>query len=338
MKNNFDFLRLIFALFVVIAHSYPLSGNLISNQWIYQATNGQIELSNIGLNGFFIISGYLIFQSLERSKTIVSYLWKRVLRLFPALFVVLLLTVFLAPLVYESTTPYMQNKEVFSYLPRNLLLYDLQYHIKGVFDQNPYPSAINGSLWTICYEFSMYLLLGLLFFIKNDKVRFALVLFAFLFMFLGYNFLMEKYGAIYRFGMQVLPFFNLGTFFVAGAFLGVAKVETIKHKGGLLFVVFLVILVALYFNFYVATKHVLLPLFVVLFGLIALYPISKINVIGDLSYGIYIYGFPIQQTLMYYFKLNTNTLILFSVLIAMLFGYLSWHLIEKRMLVFKNKF
>ena len=185
MKNNFDFLRLIFALFVVIAHSYPLSGNLISNQWIYQVTNGHIELSNIGLNGFFIISGYLIFQSLERSKTIVSYLWKRVLRLFPALFVVLLLTVFLAPLVYESTTPYMQNKEVFSYLPRNLLLYDLQYHIKGVFDQNPYPSAINGSLWTICYEFSMYLLLGLLFFIKNDKVRFALVLFAFLFMFLG---------------------------------------------------------------------------------------------------------------------------------------------------------
>ena len=176
------------------------------------------------------------------------------------------------------------------------------------------------------------------FFIKNDKVRFALVLFAFLFMFLGYNFLMEKYGAIYRFGMQVLPFFNLGTFFVAGALLGVAKVETIKHKVGLLFVVFLVILVALHFNVYDATKHVLLSLFVLLFGLIALYPISKINVIGDLSYGIYIYGFPIQQTLMYYFKLNTNTLILFSVLIAMLFGYLSWHLIEKRMLVFKNKF
>ena len=129
-----------------------------------------------------------------------------------------------------------------------------------------------------------------------------------------------------------------GTFFVAGAFLGVAKVETIKHKVGLLFVVFLVILVALHFNVYDATKHVLLSLFVLLFGLIALYPISKINVIGDLSYGIYIYGFPIQQTLMYYFKLNTNTLILFSVLIAMLFGYFSWHLIEKRMLVFKNKF
>jgi peptidoglycan/LPS O-acetylase OafA/YrhL len=338
MKNNFDFLRLIFALFVVIAHSYPLSGNLISIQWIYQITNGQIELSNIGLNGFFIISGYLIFQSLERSKTFFSYLWKRVLRLFPALFVVLFLTIILAPSVYESTVPYMQNKDVFTYLPRNLILYDLQYHIIGVFDHNPYPSAINGSLWTICYEFSMYLLLGLLFFIKNNKVRFVLVLLAFLFMFFCYNFLMEKYGAIYRFGMQILPFFNLGTFFVAGALLGIVKVEIIKYKEGFLLLVFLVILVALYFNFYDATKHILLTLFVVLFGLVALYPISKINVIGDLSYGIYIYSFPIQQTLMYYFKLNTSALILFSVLIAMLFGYLSWHLIEKRMLVFKNKF
>lgn len=338
MKNNFDFLRLIFALFVVVAHSYPLSGNSVSGQWIYQVTNGQIELSNIGLNGFFIISGYLIFKSLERSKTIINYLWKRFLRLFPALFVVLLLTIFLAPLVYENAIPYIQNKDVFSYLPRNILLYDLQHHIKGVFEYNPYPSAINGSLWTICYEFSMYLLLGILFFIKNKKVRFILLLVAFIFMLFSYNFLMEKYGEIYRFGMQILSFFNLGTFFVAGALLGVAKIETIKYKVELLFFVFLVILIALNFHFYDAIKHILLTLFVVLFGLVALYPISKINVIGDLSYGIYIYSFPIQQTLMYYFKLNTNTLILFSVLIAMIFGYLSWHLIEKRMLVFKNKF
>ena len=163
MKNNFDFLRLVFALLVVIAHSYPLSGNSISNQWIYQITNGQIELSNIGLNGFFIISGYLIYQSLDRSKTIINYLWKRILRLFPALFVVLLLTVILALFLYEGPVSKVNNKDFYSYIPRNLSLYNLQYNFTGVFGKNPFPSAINGSLWTICYEFTLSILLGFLF-------------------------------------------------------------------------------------------------------------------------------------------------------------------------------
>lgn len=338
MKNNFDFLRLVFALLVVIAHSYPISGNSVTNQWISQVTNNQIELSNIGLNGFFIISGFLIFQSLERSKTIISYFWKRMLRLFPALLFVLVFTLILAPIVYESNTPYFKNEDVFTYLPRNLFLYHLQYNIVGVFDNNPYPSAINGSLWTICYEFTLYLLLGILFFIKNQTVRSILLAIAFVFMFFSYNFLMERYGTIYRFGMQTMHFFNLGTFFVAGALLAVAKLEKLKNKPLAFVLVLLVIIVALKFNFYNAVKHIILTLSILLFGLIALNPIHKVNVIGDLSYGIYIYSFPIQQTLIHYFKLNTTSLILCSVFLSILFGYLSWHLIEKRMLAFKNKF
>lgn len=338
MKNNFDFLRLVFALFVVIAHSYPLSGNSITKQWICQVTNNQIELSNIGLNGFFVISGFLIFQSLERSKTIISYLWKRVLRLFPALLFVLVLTLILAPIVYENSIPYFKNVDVYTYLPRNLFLYDLQYNIIGVFDNNPYPSAINGSLWTICYEFTLYLLLGILFFIKNQTARSILLVIAFVFMFFSYNFLMERYGTVYRFGMQTIHFFNLGTFFVAGALLAVAKLEKLKYKPLAFVIVLIIIIVALKFNFYNAIKHIVLTLSILLFGLIALNPIHKVNVIGDLSYGIYIYGFPIQQTLMHYFKLNIINLILWSVFLSILFGYFSWHLIEKRMLVFKNKF
>jgi len=338
MNNNFDFLRLIFALFVVIAHSYPLSGNSVANQWIYRLTEGQIELSSIGLNGFFIISGYLIFQSLERSKTIIGYLWKRILRLFPALFIVLLITLLLAPIVYENSISYFKNKEVLSYFPRNLFLYDLQYSIAGVFDKNPYPLAINGSLWTICYEFSMYLLIGILFFTNSRMIRLVVLLIAFVFMFFSYNFLMEQYGTIFMFGMQSLHFFNLGTFFAAGALLGVVKIERIKYKKVLLVLVLFLMVVALKFNLYNSVKHILLTLLILLFGLIAVDPIHKVNVMGDLSYGIYIYSFPIQQTLMYYFKLSTETLILSSVLLSILFGYLSWHLIEKRMLVFKNKF
>ena len=338
MKNNFDFLRLVFALLVVIAHSYPLSGNSISNQWIYQITTGQIELSNIGLNGFFIISGYLIYQSLDRSKTIINYLWKRILRLFPALFVVLLLTVILALFLYEGPVSKVNNKDFYSYIPRNLSLYNLQYNITGVFGKNPFPSAINGSLWTICYEFTLYILLGFLFFVNNKKVKLYLLTLTFIAMIIGYNFFMKKYGTLYFFGLNTFNFFNLGTFFVAGSLLAIIQIEKWNNKKSLIFVVFILILLSLFFNIYDNVKHVLLTLLILLFGLIPINPLSKINKIGDLSYGVYIYSFPIQQYLMYLLHLNTESLMISSVLISIFFGYLSWHLIEKKSLSFKNKF
>ena len=153
--NNFDFLRFLFAVFVIMSHSYPLSINDGNEGWLYQVTNGQTVWSLVGLAGFFTISGYLIYQSQKRSKSLLSYLWKRFLMLFPALIVVLLLTVLLAPIVYESDTPYLKNGSVYYYF-RNVSLYKLQYYITGVFQNNLYPNAINGSLWNLCYEFTMY--------------------------------------------------------------------------------------------------------------------------------------------------------------------------------------
>ena len=61
-NNNFDFLRFLFALLVVISHSYSLSGSNESSQWIYRITDGHIVLAQIGLSGFFIISGYFNFK------------------------------------------------------------------------------------------------------------------------------------------------------------------------------------------------------------------------------------------------------------------------------------
>jgi len=159
-ENNFDFLRFSFALLVVISHSYPLSGSDLSTQWLLKLTNSQIEFSSLGLNGFFILSGYLIFQSLDRSKNVIVFYWKRILRLFPGLFVVLVLTILLAPFVYESSIPYLNNRAVYTYIPRNISLFNLQYNIEDIFKNNPYRYAINGSLWTICYEFSFYVLLS----------------------------------------------------------------------------------------------------------------------------------------------------------------------------------
>lgn len=338
MKNNFDFLRLLFSLFVVIAHSYILSGSTIKENWVTQVTSGQIELSSLGVNGFFIISGYLIVKSLERSKTVLNYFWKRVLRLYPALFIVLLLTIILAPFVYENTIPYLQNKNVHLYLMRNLSLYNLKYDINGVFINNPYPNVINGSLWTLCYEFTCYVLLIPLFFVNDKNLKLFLVLLAFiLFFVIGNNFI-ELVKSISLYGLDSVYFFKLGTFFLAGVLLALLRIEELNYGVFSILGVLLLTVLIIYLGFYKNVEHILLPLIVLLVGLYPLKPFNQIHVLGDFSYGIYIYSFPIQQTLMYYFKFDTYSLMFWSVLLSFIFGYLSWNIIEKRTLVFKNIF
>ena len=149
-NNNFDCVRLIFATFVVISHSYVLTG-ASEGDFLYRATSGQTMFSHVGVAGFFVVSGYLVFESLCRSTSVVDYLRKRVRRIVPALLVMLLITLMVLPVVYDSSIPYTKNVEVWTYLPRNLLL-ATQYHIAGVFENNPYPRVINGSLWTIRYD------------------------------------------------------------------------------------------------------------------------------------------------------------------------------------------
>src|ERR1700761_9194934 len=99
-KNNFDFFRLVFATMVLITHSYILTGlpeHDIFSTW----TGGQISCSSLGVKGFFIISGYLIFQSVLRSKNWGDYMVRRILRIYPAYIVVLFIAILLGYFISE---------------------------------------------------------------------------------------------------------------------------------------------------------------------------------------------------------------------------------------------
>lgn len=334
-NNNFDFLRFLFAIFVVISHCYQLSGGSETSQWIYQNTNGQIVLARIGLDGFFVISGFFIFQSLQRSKSLLNYYKKRFLRLFPALFVVLLMTLLLAPFVYKGTVPIYENLEVYTYLPYNLSLYNFQPVINGIFDTNPYHS-INGSLWTIRYEFSLYIALSLLYLFRNDKriVKVLLVVCFVVFLIL-YNFYLGSFAGSKIFGMLGYEILDLGTFFICGSVLAVFGFGKIKSKW-LLLIAILILAVSIYLNFYSVVKHIILPVIILCIGFMPLPFFSNFGKIGDMSYGIYIYSFPVQQTLMYFFAFGLYQLMFWSIIISILSGFLSWHLIEKKALKYKN--
>lgn len=147
-ENNVNFIRFAAALMVVFSHMATFLGTEIS-----------MPLGAIAVDVFFLLSGYLITASWKRSKSLASYLVRRVARIFPGLIVVVLLTVFvLGPLVTSfSVGDYFASPGTWRYL-RLAVLAPAENVLPGVFENLPYPGAVNGSLWTLRYEFLMYLL------------------------------------------------------------------------------------------------------------------------------------------------------------------------------------
>ena len=334
--NNFDFLRFLFAIFVIITHSYALSGIGEDQEWLYSATNRQLSFSGLGLSGFFVISGFFIFKSLERSKNLWDYLKKRILRVFPGLFVVLLLSLCVVPLIYEGRAPLLFNSTYLTYLPYNLSLYGFQGVISGVFDNQPYHS-LNGSLWTIRYEFSLYLAIALLFFIiERKQLVIFLVCSVLVVMMLMFHFAIDCFGDSKIAGMLGVHILNLGGFFVVGTLLATLSFE--KWNSPLLVAIaFLVAVGAMYLEMFGVVKHVCFSIVVLGLGFLPIKGISTFARYGDASYGIYIYAFPIQQLLIYFFEPSITNVIISSIVIATIFGYLSWHFMEKKALLFKSK-
>lgn len=149
-------------------------------------------------------------------------------------------------------------------------------------------------------------------------------------------YLLEKFGSI---GIQVSRSLtlNLSLYFISGSVLASLKFESCKFKSILLTFVFLCLFLSFYFLLFYVLQFILVPLFVLLVGISSTNYLNSISYrIGDISYGIYIYSFPIQVTLMYFFKLNTWQLMTTSIFLSILIGFFSWHLIEKNALKYKN--
>lgn len=336
-ENNFDFLRLLFASLVIVSHSFPLTG-VRQLEPLRVISNGQLDLGGFAVKCFFILSGFLIFQSLERSSSLLNYLWKRILRLFPGLFVMLLFVLLVVPFVYTGETPLLENKSYLTYLPRQMMLYNLQDSIDGVFVGMPY-YTVNGSLWTICYEFTMYLMIGLFFFVKkNWRLPLLVVLFILFYSiptFYHPEFLKNYFSKIHLHSPNV---YVLGSYFTAGAILSYFAQKIKNNWGGYFLLMSAVTLcLAVYFGFYDIVAPVLLPVLVILVGTSATPYISKLGkYLGDISYGVYIYGWFVQQMLIHIFGFNAYELIIPSLLVSGLLGWLSWHWVEKRALKLKD--
>lgn len=226
------------------------------------------------------------------------------------------------------------------YLPNNLILFKTQMSFEGIFENNPVQNTINGSLWTLVYEFSFYIIISLFYFIRKDNLKITNALIA---MYLLFNifivFFNEKIGGYGIHAIDINNFTELGSFFVGGSILASFNIEKYGNRNKMFYISFILLILSVVLNKFDTFQFLLLPVVIIIGGLKATPYLSDVNKsLGDLSYGLYIYSFVIQQTLMYFFKLDQITLFLYSLILSIFFAYLSWHFVEKRALKFKGYF
>jgi peptidoglycan/LPS O-acetylase OafA/YrhL len=338
IANNFDIIRILFAWFVILSHSYVLNGNGPTDP-LANLTNGYMIFSFLGVKGFFIISGYLIFQSLERSHSIVDYLTKRILRIFPALIILLTLTLVAVYFIYPTKqTAYLLDPEIYKYFLGNSILFMPHFFIKGVFESQ-YSHAINGSLWTIEFEFLFYIALLCLYPLRKNKNTLKLVIgLVLIFLFIGNLFYMSDLKKVNS-PINLEFVFDLGTYFLMGSFIACFNWAHIPFKKVIFALSICILLIAIYFKMNYTMVQLSLP-FIILFLGKQKSKLASVShrFLGDPSYGIYLYGFPVQQFIIYFFKPSTIELLVSSTIISFAIGYLSWMIIEKNALKYKNIF
>ena len=159
-SNNITPLRLAAAWVVLLNHSFALYDNS-KDLFVYYL--GFWGMGSIAMSIFFIISGYLLTASWKKQYGLKRFLANRALRIFPALIIITLFCVFvLGPAM--TTLPlkqYFTMHETWMYLS-NMFGFWIEYNLPGLFQDNPYPVVVNGSLWTLPVELAMYLLLEIL--------------------------------------------------------------------------------------------------------------------------------------------------------------------------------
>lgn len=332
-RNNFDLLRLLAAASVIFSHAFLLGEGREDIEPLMRLTGGQAILGVVGVFVFFVISGFLVTMSFEETHSAPRFLLKRALRIYPAFIVCLLVSALaLGPLV--SSLPwadYFRQPDTWRYVAWNLLMDADQNSLPGVwFSGFSAGSVVDGPLWTLPCEILMYLLvlaMGLARLLRLPAI--ALLIVAGM---VCVWFDTTSIDGVLPSAGWLLPFFASGMALYRLKDSGIFRPALAFAAGAGLVLS--------------AALHLFLLLFPLFGGYLVIYlalekrlPLVPAARWGDLSYGLYIYGWPVEQMVV---RLSGGQapwgrVFAISLPLAAVCAFLSWHLVEKRALALKPR-
>ena len=323
--NNFNLMRLLAAWLVIYGHAHAITG-LAGHDGIAALT--QLRAAGaVAVDMFFAVSGFLIAASLQRN-TVRGYLVSRALRILPALLAcVALTTLVLGPLL-TTATDYWTHAQTWDYLLVNGSLLLSRFHLPGVFAGHP-TDVVNGSLWTLPNEARLYLLLMFAWLLGLLAPKRYTALWA-LAMLVGYA-LAWRYWPLPD---HIQKYGECAAFFTTGALLWVNR-NRIRLSG------WAVLTLIACFALLRGTAWSHLPYFALLtYGALYLGLRVRLPAIRhhDLSYGLYLYGWPAQQLawMLPAGKSIAGNIVIASA-IALTCAALSWWLVERPALRWKKR-
>jgi len=332
-ENGFDAARLVLATLVVFEHSYYLPFNSYAHEPLFVWSRGQIDFGGVAVDFFFVLSGFLITRSWILTGSPVRYLRKRIARICPGFFLASLLTIMIAAASAESIAMFLSTLDIPGTIVRILSL-----HQPGVsaFPDNPMKGVIDGPLWTIRFEFDCYLIvaaLGTLGLLGRPAVTALFVMF-------GASYVLQSNGYlpfhIIDQGPLAILISNpilwprLFTYFLAGACFYLWR-DLIPKSAAVAIACALAIGLTVAFG-WAELALVIAGTYLLFFVALSIVAVPRIR--GrrlDLSYGIYLYGFPIQQIIIACSGQTITPIPLFAIALPVtcLVALLSWIFVER---------
>jgi len=346
--NSIGFLRWLMAFMVIFSHAGPLAGfygsKNLGTQWSDEQSFGGVAVA-----GFFFLSGFLITKSRQGKSTIFRFFWRRFLRIFPAFWAALILTAFvIAPIawwhVHGTLAGYFSapTESPLTYFSNNFSLRLHQREIAGMGNEVPLSLCCgrdwNGSAWTLLYEFKGYIIIGVLGLFGFLGYR-MLAASAFILMlvlntvtFLGLSANITVLDPLMRdfFNVMLITPFLFGMVFALYGDKIRIDDRVALAAGGIAFFTYFI---AHGWNIYGQFGF----LYVLMWCAVRL-PLTNWERHGDMSYGLYIYAWPIMQ-LAAYFHIEARGWLVYHLVVAVvghIAAYISWHVLEKRALSLKN--
>lgn len=330
-QNNFDFLRLFLAVLVIFSHSFPLTGGTEASEPLIRLTHGQTSLGGMAVGFFFLMSGFLVTGSWLNSSGAWDYLGKRIRRIYPGFVAAMLVeAVVVIPLAHGSVAG---RSSIVTFIADALRLRDIRQ--TGAFPNNPFPGVVNGSAWTLFYEFECYLIvlaLGITGVLRKPILVVGL--------FLGSVVVSAAFGFLdLRFPVTPLTLalgdpFYWGQFvpaYLAGVVAWLYR-NRLRYTGTWAAASAAVLLASCAIP---GAWQAALPFagayFLFWFAFDPSIRIHNAARFGDLSYGAYLYAFPVQQLLVMWTGKPLGPWRLFAMAapLTLLVAAISWHAVER---------